>query len=189
MFISNETKVWVNLDAINAMRPYKGYSKLDSPELRAAVGLVEIPDPKLADGEKEEHYYRTETSDRMPPYVIFTKKSDEQIAAIRWEKLKQIRDEKIINGGAKVGDKWFHSDTHSKVQQLSLLLAGENLPAGIQWKTMDGTFIEMTPALAQQIYQAQMAQEAAIFNICELKKLDDSPVDQGWPEVYVEVVE
>jgi hypothetical protein len=107
----------------------------------------------------------------------------------RWTQLKSIRDQKILNGGAKVGDKWFHSDTHSKVQQLSLLLAGENLPAGIQWKTMDGTFIEMTPTLAQQIYQAQMAQEAAIFNICELKKLDDSPVDQGWPEVYVEVVE
>jgi len=177
MFIDSTTQRRVNIYA-----PYAGFSKLDTPEIRERAGVIEIADPVPPADYSDETYYRTEQDDA--PYVIFTKKSDEQIAAIRWEKLKQLRDEKIINGGAKVGDKWFHSDTHSKVQQLSLLLAGENLPAGIQWKTMDGTFVEMTPTLAQQLYQAQMAQEQAIFNTAELKRLDDSPVDQGWPEVF-----
>lgn len=177
MFIDSAT-----LRRVNIYAPYAGFSKLDTPEIRARAGVIELADPVPPADYSDETYYRTEQDDA--PYVIYTKKSDEQIAAIRWEKLKQIRDQKTINGGAKVGDKWFHSDTHSKVQQLSLLLAGDNIPTGIQWKTMDGSFIEMTTTLAQEVYQAQMAQEAAIFNTCELKKLDNSPVDQGWPETY-----
>jgi hypothetical protein len=177
IYIDNETKLRVNIYA-----PYKGFSRLDTPEIRQRAGVVEAEEPTLPADFNYDDYTVQEID--PTPYVIFTKKSDEQIAAIRWEKLKQLRDQKIINGGAKVGDKWYHSDTHSKVQQLSLLLAGENLPAGIQWKTMDGTFVEMTPTLAQQLYQAQMAQEQAIFNTAELKRLDDSPVDQGWPEVF-----
>jgi len=123
------------------------------------------------------------------PYVIFTKKSDEQIAQVRWSKLSAIRDNLMLTGGAKVGDKWYHSDTHSKVQQLALMIAGANLPAGIQWKTMDGSFIEMTPTLALQIYSAQMAQEQAIFQVAETKKTDTSDLNAGWPDTYVEVVE
>lgn len=139
----------------------------------------EIPDPVRGNDETQ---YTTEIDE--PPYVVITDKSPEQLAQVRWNKLKAIRDNLTMNGGAKVGTNWFHSDTHSKVQQLALMMAGANLPAGIQWKTMDGSFVEMTPTLAQQIYAAQMAQEQAIFQVAETKRLDTSDVNAGWPETY-----
>lgn len=72
MFIDQDTSLRVDIQ-----RPYKGFSRLDTPEIRAMANVVEIPDPQLPEGEKEEEYYRTEQNDA--PYVVFTKKSPEQI--------------------------------------------------------------------------------------------------------------
>jgi hypothetical protein len=108
------------------------------------------------------------------------------------KKITTKRDRLIQQGGCNVGGKWFHSDTHSKLQQLGLLIAGANLPAGLMWKTMDGSFISMTPTLAYQLYQAQMMQENAIFTQAEILKqymmtLDDPfslNVEVDWPVTY-----
>jgi len=164
--------------------PYASYTDANGTRYtRMPAELYEeIADPVPPEDYSDETYYSTEQDDA--PYVIYTKKSEEQIASLRWTKIKVIRDNLTFNGGCQLGDKWFHSDTHSKVQQLALVMAGANLPEGIQWKTMDGSFITMTPELATAIYQAQMTQEQAIFHTCEIKKLDDSPVNEGWPETY-----
>ena len=169
--------------------PYASYTDVNGTRYtRMPAELYEeIADPVPPADYSDETYYRTEQDDA--PYVVFTKKSDEQLQALRESKLKAIRDNLISTGGVKVGDKWFHSDTHSKVQQLALVMAGANLPVGIQWKTMDGSFITMTPELAVAIYQAQMTQEQAIFHTCETKKLDATPINEGWPEIYVEATE
>jgi hypothetical protein len=75
MFIDNETKLRVNVNA-----PYKGYSKLDTPEIRAAANVVEIPEPTPPEDYSDEFYFRTEQEDA--PYVVYTKKSNEAIAQI-----------------------------------------------------------------------------------------------------------
>lgn len=106
--------------------------------------------------------------------------------------ITEKRDVLMLTGGAKVGDHWFHSDTHSKVQQLSLMIAGAALPAGLMWKTMTGEKVLMTPELAVQIYQTQMYQESLLFGYAEylieqvynMEIPENLDIENGWPEVY-----
>lgn len=110
-----------------------------------------------------------------------------------WSKIKAERDRRKA-GGVKVGDKWFHSDDASRIQQLTLVMMGAGLPAGLQWKTMDGTFITMTPALAQQVFTAQAASDQTIFAVAEAHRVameaSDDPAaygySHGWPKVFGE---
>ena len=107
-----------------------------------------------------------------------------------WEKIKAERD-KRKNGGFKVGDKWFHSDTESRIQQIGLMMAGAAVPA-IPWKTMDGSFQTMSQALAGQIFQAAFALDSALFQKAEEHKvlMEGSPdplnydYSTGWPENF-----
>ena len=177
LFIDSTTQRRVNIYA-----PHKGFSKLDTPEIRDRAGVIEIADPVPPADYSDETYYRTEQDDA--PYVVFTKKSDEQLLTLRVSKLKQIRDELTENGGCLVQGKWFHTDVKSKQQQMGLAMAGNAIPATLMWKTMDGTFALMTPALAAELFAAQMTREATIFGICEAKQHDDTPVNDGWPERY-----
>lgn len=178
MFIDNETKLRVNVNA-----PYKGFSKLDTPEIRAAASVVEIPEPTPPEDYSDEFYFRTEQDDA--PYVVYTKKSDAQIQAVRWTKIKQKRDDLTKNGGCLVAGKWFHSDTDSKQQQMALTMFGASIPANLQWKTMDGSFVLMTQTLAQQLFGAQIAREQAIFAHAEALKTDiNADINSGWPARY-----
>lgn len=87
-----------------------------------------------------------------------------------WEAIKAERDRRADAGGYLVAGKWFHSDQKSRSQQLGLVLLGASLPAGWQWKTMDGSFVAMTPALAQQILATAAASDVAIFTAAEIHK-------------------
>ena len=86
-----------------------------------------------------------------------------------WEWIKRERDARKLSCGFKVGANWFHSDAGSRTQQLGLVIAaGQNLiPSGLQWKTMAGTFVQMTPTLAIQIFGAAMTSDAAHHAIAE----------------------
>jgi len=53
------------------------YPNFLSPELRGKLGITEIADPAPPADYSDETYYRTEQDDA--PYVVFTKKSAEQI--------------------------------------------------------------------------------------------------------------
>lgn len=109
-----------------------------------------------------------------------------------WERIKTIRDNKTQNGGFPAAGKWFHSDTFSRTQQIGLVMMGAGIPAGLQWKTMDGTFVTMTPTLAGQIFAAAAAQDAATFAHAEALRAqveaaaDPATVDitAGWPATY-----
>ena len=117
----------------------------------------------------------------------------------KWEAIKTERDRRKYLG-VKVADHWFHSDDPSRIQQLALAMMGASIPAGLQWKTLtlDGTsiFVEMTPTLAQGIFQATAASDATIFAAAEAHRLameaSESPetydFSQGWP-VAIEVVQ
>jgi len=177
MFIDSTTQRRVNI-----YQPFGGFSKLDTPEIRQRAGVIEIADPVPPADYSDETYYRTEQDDA--PYAVFTKKSDEQLLALRVSKLKQIRDELTESGGCLVQGKWFHTDVKSKQQQMALTMAGANLPSNLLWKKMDGSFILMTQPLAQELFAAQMTREATIFGLCEAKQHDDTPISEGWPERY-----
>lgn len=119
--------------------------------------------------------------------------ANKKIADDTWNYIQAIRDDKMTNGGCKVGAHWFHSDTHSKLQQLALLIAGENIPPNLLWKTMSGDKILMTADLIKQIYYSQMVQEQSIYGYAEYLKslVDDSEfpesidINTGWPEVFI----
>lgn len=115
---------------------------------------------------------------------------DRQNAA--WERIKTERDRRKYLG-VKVGAHWFHSDDPSRIQQLALAMMGASIPAGLMWKVLTLTpppvFVEMTPALAQGIFQATAASDAAIFAAAETHRvaMEASPTPEsyditgGWP--------
>lgn len=111
-----------------------------------------------------------------------------------WLHIKAERDHRTENGGYKVGTKWFHSDQKSRSQQLGLVLLGGNIPANLQWKTMDGSFVTMTPGLASQVLAAAAASDQAIFAAAEAHRqameacADPAAYDfsTGWPKVFGE---
>jgi hypothetical protein len=123
----------------------------------------------------------------LDPYLIKVLQNN------KWKEIQQYRDQRKVLG-TLVGTKWFNSDDFSRIQQLGLVMMGANMPSGIMWKTMDGTFILMTPQLAQQIFFAVASQDMTIFGIAEHHRQvmmtsehpDVYDFSQGWPKVYGE---
>jgi len=116
-----------------------------------------------------------------------------ELTAESWHGIKAERDRRKA-GGVKVGAKWFHSDDGSRIQQIGLVMMGANLPAGLQWKTMDGSFIAMTQAVAASVFAAAAASDQAIFAVAEGHRVameasaDPAAYDYstGWPKIYGE---
>lgn len=109
-----------------------------------------------------------------------------------WEKIKSLRDSRKA-GGVQVAGNWFHSDELSRTQQLGLVIMGESLPP-IQWKTMGGNFVIMTPTLALGIFQAVATHDTNTFANAEIHRAamqassDPFAYDYttGWPPIYGE---
>ena len=119
-------------------------------------------------------------------------KIDKQKAAsIVWEKIKSKR-EAVKAGGIKVGGKWFHTDGASRIQHMALNMMGAGIPDGLQWKTMDGSFVTMTAALAGQIFQSVAVLDTQAFAKAEEHRgamnAADNPFEYdfstGWPESF-----
>ena len=119
--------------------------------------------------------------------------AQQQLAAIRaaiWERIKAKRDQ-LKDSGVKVGAKWFHSDPDSRIQQLGLVMMGASVPP-VQWKTMDGSFVQMSQTLAGQIFSATAASDMALFSHAEtLRAQVEASADPGavnigagWPETF-----
>jgi len=125
--------------------------------------------------------------------VTFPSPSLPQVLEVMWASIKAERDRRKA-GGVKVGAKWFHSDDGSRIQQMGLVMMGASIPANLQWKTMDGSFITMTQALASQVFQAVAASDQAIFTAAETHRVameasaDPASYDYsgGWPKIYGE---
>ena len=115
-----------------------------------------------------------------------------QRRAAAWEAIKTERDRRAAMG-VKVGSHWFHSDQKSRTQQLGLVMLGQNIPAGLQWKTLsyspNPVFVTMTPALAQGIVMSTAASDTAIFTAAEVHRMtmeasaapQDYDFSTGWP--------
>lgn len=139
-----------------------------------------------------EYTFNDETALWEPPVGYIDPLTLARDKAILWERIKAERDRRKLDGGYKVGSKWFHSDTFSRTQQIGLVLLGSSIPSGLQWKTMDGSFVTMTQTLANQIFGAAAAQDVATFQAAEVHKAameasaDPSAYDfsGGWPAIY-----
>ena len=87
-FIDEETGKMVNIYA-----PYKGFSRLDTQEIRTKAGVIEVPDPMPPEDYSDELYFRTEQDDA--PYVVYTKKPEEQIKAVMLSRAKAQRQSAV----------------------------------------------------------------------------------------------
>lgn len=127
----------------------------------------------------------------LPPPPVPTA---EEVKAQKWAQIKAERDRRK-SGGVLAGGHWFHSDDASRIQQLGLVMMGANMPTGIQWKTLtagSAVFVEMTPTLAQQIFNATATYDQAVFSAAETHRLAmEASADPasynfstGWPATF-----
>lgn len=85
MFIKDSRRI--NIYAEYTSEEGTRYPNLTNPVLRDKLGVMEIPDPAAPEDYSDETYYRTEQD--TAPYVVFTKKPDEQIARATQGKINQ----------------------------------------------------------------------------------------------------
>lgn len=111
--------------------------------------------------------------------------------AAKWVAIKELRDRKIQEGGYTTAAKWYHSDTFSRTQQMGLYMMGAAVPP-IQWKTMDGSFVTITQAIAAAIFNTAVASDNATFTRAEVLRAivnaSDTPdavdITTGWPATF-----
>lgn len=123
----------------------------------------------------------------------------------QWEYIKAERDRRKT-GGFKVGTLWFHSDVDSRIQHLGLKDKARDLIAAggamtdnlvilgqpVRWKTMDGSFTNVTAQLAFDIVAAAGDLDAQLFAVAETHRAamaaaaDPAAYDfsTGWPETF-----
>lgn len=122
-----------------------------------------------------------------------------------WSRIKAKRST-IELGGVQVGAKWYHTDEASLIKYLGLFkMAEQALTDGgtgamvlqyggvdIRWKTLDGTFVNMTVQLAQDVYSAVIGLNFSAFAAAETHKtameaaVDPAAYDfsAGWPASF-----
>lgn len=85
-----------------------------------------------------------------------------------WRKIQEERTRRQ-GGGVLISsiNKWFHSDQSSRIQQLGLVMMGANMPQNVNWKTMDGSYIVMTPAIALSIFNGAATLDMTAFGVAE----------------------
>jgi len=93
MFILNEKRI--NIHAPFTTPEGVTYGNLTDPAVRDQLGVVEIADPTQPDDYSDDLYYRTEQDEA--PYVVYTSKSDEQIAEATLAKAKQERAQAVAD--------------------------------------------------------------------------------------------
>ena len=88
MFTLNDKRI--NIDAAFTTADGITYANLRDPAVREQLGVQEIADPLPPEDYSDETYYRTEQDEA--PYVVFTRKSDEQIEQARKARIQSQID-------------------------------------------------------------------------------------------------
>ena len=90
-----------------------------------------------------------------------------------WERIKDKRYDNLRHGVyAKSVGKWFQTDDATRLQYLALALESVtgSFKKPINWKTMDNSFLMLTPELLREIMQAMHDDEQADFINAEKHK-------------------
>ena len=94
----------------------------------------------------------------------------EKIYKEKWEQIKEIRTFKMNDGVLlqSIG-KWFHTDPDSK-QQIHAMVTSNviGMYKTTAWKTLDNTYVQLTPLLLLQVFGAMLENEARLFEIGKL---------------------
>ena len=118
----------------------------------------------------------------------------EKIYEEKWEQIKEIRTFKMNDGVLlqSIG-KWFHTDPDSKQQIHAMVTANViGLYKTTAWKTLDNTYVQLTPLLLLQVFGAMLVNEEQLFGIGKLhyEKLyaSNDPVNYDvtnmWPSTF-----
>ena len=108
---------------------------------------------------------------RISPECAAKLKAEQQEEV--WERIKAKRYDNLRHGVyAKSVGKWFQTDDATRLQYLALAL--ESVTGGfkkpINWKTMDNSFLMLSPELLREIMQAMHDDEQADFINAEKHK-------------------
>ena len=94
----------------------------------------------------------------------------EKIYEEKWDQIKEIRTFKMNDGVLlqSIG-KWFHTDPDSKQQIHAMVTANViGMYKVTAWKTLDNTYVQLTPPLLLQVFGALLENEARLFEIGKL---------------------
>jgi hypothetical protein len=184
MFIFNGKKIDISKDLIidDVVHPA---GNLLNAELRAQLGITEVPDPIRPD---ERIYWVSENEDGT---YTSTPKDWNMVTDPVWQMIKAKREFLKISG-IKVGENWFKTDIESRQQYQDICAIGDSFDPVDNWSTMDGAVITMDYEKAKEIVK-----EISIFNqnvrsISQSHKVameaSSNPYaydySTGWPEVY-----
>lgn len=161
-------------------------------ELTSSMGLVSQEDEKAIKASLEDGGYVWKdgidirvSGTKPTPYSKFNtdtksweideSKREEYLARAReevWEKIKARRTESIDTGVYHPRlQKWFHTDAES---QRNYSLLGHAISSALykpkRWKTMDGTFIEMTREVFQDIIALALGKADGDYKNAEIHK-------------------
>jgi hypothetical protein len=98
--------IWIDEETnkrVNIQRPYKGFSRLDTPEIRATAKVVEIADDVAPQDAQDnpEHYIRNEDwTATQRPYMTWERRSqgiiDKQDNDKVWQKISQLESGQML---------------------------------------------------------------------------------------------
>lgn len=143
----------LNSKRINIYAPFTTpegvtYGNLTDPVVRNQLGVVEISEPAPPEDYSESAYYRTEQDEA--PYVVYTRKSDEQIAAVALAKAKQERAQAVAgiivtttSGNSFDG----HEDAQNRMARALLGLSDTDT---MSWVLADNSIAQVTKAELQE---------------------------------------
>lgn len=145
------------------------------------------------------HYTYDKTTEA---WVVDEEKLKEKLTQYKadlWEKVKAERETRL-EAGCYVPSlkKWFHTDMTSQMSYtralefFNLNAGDESNPTSTQWKTMDGTFVEINKDKLVEIISAIFIRSQEIFKIAEvhgakiraLNSLDPYDTMTDWPQSF-----
>ena len=146
MFILNEKRI--NIHAPFVTTEGVTYGNLTDPVVRNQLGVVEVTEPTPPEDYSEDLYYRTEQDEA--PYVVYTRKSDEQIAEVTLSKAKQVRKQEVdaIIVTTAAGRSFDGNEDAQNRMARALLGLGD--ADTMPWVLADNTIAQITKAELQE---------------------------------------
>lgn len=125
-----------------------------------------------------DNFYILEDDKWVYNKTLFTVALENTKAQVTQE-IKNRRDEITVDC-IIINNHHFHSDTNSRIQQLSLTKMGaeKKIPRGLMWKTKNNGLIELTNEIAAQFESVTMDHDMRLFanaqhHIAAVEALDD----------------
>lgn len=146
MFILNEKRI--NIYAPFTTPEGVTYGNLTDPAVRDQIGVIEVSEPTPPEDYSESTYYRTEQDEA--PYVVYTRKSDEQIAEAALNEAKQERAQAVAgiivtttSGNSFDG----YEDAQNRMARALLGLSDTDT---MPWVLADNSIVQITKAELQE---------------------------------------